>query len=129
MTFATRKTLQAIKRKTSTVDVEGQTFRLQEMSGTERDRFEMAAFKEEGGKRTVDPLYLRARLVAICWVGENGKREYGDEDIAALSDELPASVIAKLFEAAQKLNGLDAVAVDDAAKNSESGPPAASTSG
>jgi hypothetical protein len=76
----------------------------------------------------VDPLYLRARLVAMCMIGEDGARLYTDDQISELSDEVPASVIAKLFEAAQKLNGLDAAAVEIAAKNSVSVPPDASTS-
>lgn len=127
--IAGRDVFKTIPRKTVDVELdEVGTFRLREMSGTERDRFEIAAFKEVDGKRTVEPLYLRARLVAMCLVDDAGARVYSDDQIAELSDEAPASVIAKLFEAAQKLNGLDAAAVEAAAKNLQSGPPAASTS-
>jgi hypothetical protein len=142
MKYATRALLDKAVRKFVEVTVpvwigdngsapveEELTFRLRELSGTDRDRFEIAAFKEEDGKRTVDPLYLRARLVAICAVDpESGKRVYSDEEIVILSDGMPASSLSKLFEAAQKLNGLDAVAVETAAKNSVSAPPGASIS-
>lgn len=101
------------------------TARLREMSGTERDQFEISAFKDEGGKRVVEPLYLRARLVALCLVDEAGVRVFGDEDIEALSGAYPSAVIGMLFEAAQKLNGLAADAVADSAKNSDSVPAAA----
>lgn len=131
MKFGSRETLRAIPRKS--VDVEFPeyecVYRLRELSGTERDRFEVAAFKETpDGKRVVDPLYLRARLVASCLVGEDGKRLYADEYIAELSDDIPASVLGRLFEAAQHLNGLDAAATDTALKNSDSAPAGASPS-
>src|SRR5580765_691528 len=127
MKFGNRASLQAIIRKTEDVQFpEDDTFyRLREMSGTERDKFEIASFKltktngaSTPASREVDPLYLRARLVAMCLVDENGARVYTDEQVRECSDELPAGVLAKLFAAAQKLNGLEATAVEDAAKNS-----------
>lgn len=130
MKLGNRATLKNIQRKTVDVEVPelDASFRLREMSGTERDRFEAAAFKEEGGKRTIDPLYLRARLVALCLIDESGERMYSDAEITTLSDDLPASILGTLFTAAQKLNGLDAQAVEDAGKNSGSAPGGASTS-
>jgi len=122
MKLGNRTTLTAIPRKT--IDVEfpetDTCYRLREMSGTERDKFEVAAFKDgPDGKRVVDALYLRARLVALCMVGEDGERLYADDEIAQLSDAVPASTLGKLWEAAQTLNGLDADAVETAAKNSD----------
>lgn len=139
MKLATRATLKAINRKSVDVPItvsvngsdvlEAQTFRLREMNGTERDKFEISAFKVENGVRVVDPLYLRARLVAMCLVDETGARMYSDDEIAVLSDDIPASVLADLFAAAQKLNGLEGDAAEVAAKNSVSAPTGASTSG
>jgi hypothetical protein len=126
-----RASLQAIQRKTEKVEFpEFDTFYLlREMSGTERDRYEIAAVKEtydpkEGNgkatpRRTIDMLYLRARLVALCMVDENNDRIYADDEVQQLADEIPASVIIKLYTAAQHLNGLD-VTPEDAAKNSDS---------
>lgn len=131
MKLGNRTTITSIPRKT--IDVEFPeldcAYRLREMSGTERDTFEVASFKEDAeGKRTVDPQYLRSRLVALCMVGEDNLRLFADDEVHQLSDGVPAGVIGKLFEAAQKLNGLDAAASEDAAKNSESAQDAASTS-
>ena len=131
MKIGNRASLMAIPRKTVSVlfpeyDTE---YRLREMSGTDRDKFELAAFKyDDEGKRTVDALYLRARMVALCLVDEANVRLYADDEIHMLSDEIPASVIAELFVAAQKLNGLDGAAVETAAKNSASVPADASPS-
>lgn len=128
MKIGNRVSLLAIPRKTLSVpfpeyDTE---YRLREMSGTDRDRFEIAAFKEDAtGKRSVEALYLRARLVALCMVDENNVRLYADDEIDQLSNEIPASVIGRLFAASQTLNGLDASAVEAAAKNSESVPAGA----
>jgi hypothetical protein len=131
MRIGNRASLQAIPRKTVTVRFEeyDTEYRLREMSGTDRDKFEVAAFKEDAeGVRHVQPLYLRARMVALCLVDENNVRLYADDEIEQLSDEIPASVIAVLFVAAQKLNGLGTDAVEAAAKNSESAPAGASAS-
>jgi hypothetical protein len=130
MKLGTRTALEQIARRT--VDVEfadlGFAYRLREMSGTERDKYEISAFKEIDGKRTVDALYLRARLIAFCMVNEKGERLYADDEIELLSNAVSASVLGKLFEAAQKLNSLDASAVDGAEKNFVSVPSDASTS-
>lgn len=101
---------------------------LRGLSGTERDRFEAAVFKDEGGKRTIDPVYLRARLVSLCLVDDAGNRVYTDDQVTELSDDYPSEVLQTLFSAAQKLNGLDAAAVENAAKNSEGAPTGASPS-
>jgi len=131
MKYGNRATLEALARKTIDVEVPeaDACFRLREMSGTERDKFEVGAFKDAAdGKRTVDPLYLRARLVALCLVGEDNVRMYADEEVHQLSDNVTASIIGKLFVAAQTLNGLDGEAVEVAAKNSASVPADASSS-
>ena len=131
MKIGTRSSLMAIPRKTVTVEfTEYDTeYRLREMSGTDRDKFEIAAFSlDDSGSRKVNALHLRARMVALCLVDENNVRLYADDEVHMLSDEIPASVIAELFVAAQRLNGLDADAAERAAKNSASGPAVASPS-
>ena len=120
-----------IPRKTIDVEIPelDTAFRLREMNGTARDKFEIASFVEGAdGKRHVEALYLRARLVAHCYVDENGQQVYADDEVHLLADEYSASVIGKLFEAAQKLNGLEAEAAEAAAKNSASVPAGASPS-
>lgn len=130
MKRGTRSDLQAAQRKT--VDVElpdlDAVYTLREMSGTERDKFEAGTFSEVDGKRIVNTLYLRARLVSLCLVDDTGTRLYADDETHQLSDDVPASVLLKLFEAAQKLNGLAADAIEDATKNSGSAATGASAS-
>jgi len=132
MKSGNRAMLEQAPRKNVAVEIEelDATFSLREMSGTERDIFEVSAFKPRvnGGEREVDPLYLRARLVALCLVGDDGIRLYADDEITQLSDNVPASIIAQLFVAAQKLNGLDAESVEAATKNLKPDRPDASHS-
>ena len=130
MKKGTRAALESVKRKTVAIDLPeiDASFTLREMSGTERDRFEDGTFSEVDGKRVVNTVYLRARLVALCLIDEAGARLYADNEIEQLSDAVPASVLHKLFDAAQKLNGLDQTAVESAAKNSGSAATGASAS-
>lgn len=114
------------------VQYRGKTYYIKEMTGTERDRFEIASFKQNGaGTQRVDMLHLRARLVSFCEVHKDGSRIRGTSEaqIAVYSDRVPSGKLAVLFAAAQKLNGLEATAVEDAEKNSASDPENSSTSG
>lgn len=115
------------EREIIEVQYRNKTYYLREMSGTERDRWEMASFQE--GK--VNPLYLRARLVAFCEVDKDGKQVRGtsEKEVEAFSDKVPSGKLSRLFVAAQELNGIGADAVEKAEKNSASVPADASTSG
>jgi len=127
----TLQDLLSIARKRVVVKVaelDGMEFTLRELSGTERDKFEAWTISEVDGKRTINTTYLRARLVALCMLDEGGARMVPDSEITTLSDGLSSSVLTTLFTAAQKLNGLDGAAVEDAAKNSESAATGASDS-
>jgi hypothetical protein len=142
MRKGTRALLQSAKRREVTVEIPelDAEFTLREMSGTERDKFDGGIFKGAAqikivdGKpsglasRELDTLYFRARLVALCLVEEDGNRMYADDEIQQLSDAIPSRALSVLFEAAQKLNGLDQAAVEAAAKNSASVPTDASAS-
>lgn len=130
MTIAGRNTLKHLARKEERFDIDGQTFILREMSGRARDLFESNALKEVtdiiDGKpvtrRAVEPMLLRARLIALCWMDEEGRPVYGEDEVGMLADDISASVQGALFERAQKLNGLDNDAVEAARKNSAAAP-------
>lgn len=140
MKFGNRASLETIPRKTEDVpfpELDTQ-YRLREMSGTERDLFEMSIFKSAASsngaatpiaQKEVQTLHLRAKLVCLGLVDETGERLYKNDEFRDLSDNVPASVINKLFTVAQKLNGMEATAVEAAAKNSDSGLEDASLSG
>lgn len=137
MELAGRNALLAIKRKSVDLEIAGVgTFRLVEMSGADRDRFEAAAFVETvdvvDGKpqvrRKINGVDLRARLVAASLVGADGVRLFADDEVGQLSAGVPSSILQTLFAAAQKLNGLDGEAVEAAKENFDAAPIDASPS-
>jgi hypothetical protein len=114
-----RDSLKKASRKTLEVDLGDRGKALvQEMSGTDRDAFVAGSFSVVDGKRTPIEERFKARLVVQTLV-ENGKLVYTPEDVDEVSG-LPCSVLDALFSAAQKVNGLDADAIENAAKNSGS---------
>ena len=80
------------------------------MTGTERDAWEMEQYSD--GKVNMDN--MRARLVAATAIDEKGGRLFTSEEAEALGKK-SAKAIAKVFEAAQKLNGLGAGDVEELA--------------
>lgn len=131
MAAFTRAIAARFPRRTATVEIsyapgDGDEFEaisatatLREMSGADRARFAQTVFYEKAdGTRRVDELAAQAGLVARCWIDpETGKRNYGDDEVEQLAQDLPASVVGKLAEAAQRLNGLGAAATETAEKN------------
>jgi len=87
-------------------------FYLRNMTGTERDSWELASFRD--GK--ISPEHFRAKLLVRCIADEQGKRVFTDEDAAALSGK-SSQVLLRLYDVAARLNGIGVKAVDDLAKN------------
>lgn len=83
----------------------GGTVRLRIMTGTERDAFELStsATNSEDKKRNYEN--LRARLVALTAIGEDGTRLFSDEDVAELGRKSSAA-LDRCFEVATRLNAL-----------------------
>ena len=97
----------------------GGTVRVRGLTGAERDAFE-ASIVEQRGKTTHFKMEnLRARLVALSVVGEDGKRIFSDSDVKALGRK-SAVALQRVFKAAQRLSGLTAEDVEELAKNLES---------
>ena len=110
--------LAASDLKHEDVDVQawGGAVRVRVMTGMERDEFRTAISAEGGvaiGK------FSAALLAATC-IDENGDRLFTMEDMEALQAKSAASLDAPA-NVAMRLNGLGGSAVEDAAKNSESG--------
>ena len=70
---------------------------------------------------------LRARLCAMCIVDENGERVFTDADAQVLGRK-SARALDRVFEVAQRLNGMSARDVDDLVGNSATGPSGSSAS-
>jgi hypothetical protein len=75
------------------------------MSGADRDAFEQSLFETVGKDRRQNLNNARAKLVARCLVDEAGNRLFEESDIAALGRK-SAKALDRVFEAAQRLNGL-----------------------
>ena len=83
----------------------GGTVRVRMMTGAERDAFEAATVVRHGKKVETNLANIRARLVALCVVDEKGERLFSEADAEALGKK-SGSALGRVFEAAQRLNGL-----------------------
>ncbi|MFZ5762834.1 MAG: hypothetical protein ACOY8P_07920 [Thermodesulfobacteriota bacterium] len=84
---------------------------IQEMSALDRDRFYVAAAKEDG---TIDPVNFAAKLLVRCIVNQEGARLFVDEEAEPLGRKSQAA-LKRLFDVARRLNGM-AEGADEAAK-------------
>jgi hypothetical protein len=111
--------LEAVDLKSVTVEVPewGGSVLVRTMTGADRDAFEtsMVTVKSDG-TRTPDMTNLRAKLVALTLVDEAGNRMFEVEDIPRLALK-SAAALERVFEVAQRVNGLGLKAEDDAVKN------------
>jgi hypothetical protein len=123
MTLLTRDQILAV----TAVDTEdvavpewGGVVRVKALNGTERDQFEASMI----GK---DFTNVRARLVALACVGEDGKRLFSDKDVFALGLK-SGKALQRVFSAAQRLAGLLPEDIDALTENFTSDPNADSIS-
>jgi len=93
----------------------GGTVFVREITASERDAFEASSLDKKGGAKMVN---IRARLAVLTLSDSEGKRLFGDADVAALG-ELPASAMDRIFEASMRVNRLTKSDVDELEKNSE----------
>lgn len=88
------------------------------LNGTDRDKFEMGSVEMKDGK-VVDFKRdnVRARLVGLCIVDEQGNRVFSDADIEALGRK-SGTALDRVFDVAQRLSGIGKKAQEEARKNS-----------
>lgn len=82
------------------------------LTGVERDQFEASCADDEQGTRN-----FRARLCALCMVGEDGNRlfEFGEaQQLGAKSGQ----ALDRVFDVARRLNGMSKDAIEEQEKNS-----------
>lgn len=94
----------------------GGTVRVRTLSGTERDAFEASIVEQRGKKSSVDMRNIRAKLAARTIVDEDGKRLFSERDVELLGAK-SASALQRVFEVAQRLNGLSDGDVEELVKN------------
>jgi len=106
----------------------GGTVRVRGLTGAERDQFEAAILeRQRDGRLRVRMENIRARLVALACVDEEGERLFSEQDVAALGRK-SAVALQRVFEVAQRLSGLAPQDLEELAKNSGSARRGASTS-
>lgn len=93
----------------------GGTIRVRMLTGAEMDQF-MATVQQHQVNGKIDPKTLRARLVILTAVDEDGARLFTDDDLDALQGKSHAA-IARVFGEAQHLNGLSDDDVEEMAGN------------
>lgn len=106
----------------------GGSVRVQGMSGTDRDAFEASLLKGKGKNTSVNYNNLRAKLLVRSIVDDSGERIFGEHDIAALGAK-SAAALNRVYNVAQRLNGLSDEDVEELTDGLKDDPSADSTSG
>lgn len=99
---------------TQDVDVPewGGKVRIRTLTGTERDKFE-SGIHNNGKPNLAD---FRAKLCALCMVGEDGERMFAEKDVKELGKKSSAA-LSRVADAATKLNGLEDKDVEELTGN------------
>ena len=119
MAFLSRdEILQAQDLPTEDVPVPewGGICRVRGLTGAERDAFEQSIVEQRGKDTRMNLRNIRAKLVAMCVVDEEGNRVFRDED-AELLGKKSAAALNRVFEVAQRLSGLRPEDVEELAGN------------
>ncbi len=121
MALLTRAAIEKVSElKTEEVEVPewGGSVRIRELTGSERDSYEasiVGSKRTRRGREETSELNLRnirARLVGMCLIGEDGARLYSDAEIGVLGAK-SAAVLDRLFDACQRLSGISAADVKE----------------
>lgn len=103
-----------------TEDVEvpewGGTVRVQGLTGAQRDEFESGVVSLKGKRQELNMQNIRAKLVVLSVVDENGERVFTDDD-AGLLGMKSAVALQRVFDVAQRLSGITEDDVEELAKN------------
>lgn len=86
------------------------------LTGAERDAFEQGIVETRGKNTRMNLKNIRARLVALTVVDEQGNRLFSDDDVEPLGRK-SATALNRVFEVAQRLSGLTPADVEELAGN------------
>ena len=86
------------------------------LTGAERDRFEAETMEKRGDGYQANFENLRARLIALSVVDEDGKHLFMAGDVKKLGEKNSAA-LNRIFEVSRRLSGLTGQDVEDLAKN------------
>lgn len=104
----------------------GGVVRVRTLTGAERDAWEQSIITMQANGKKAPTMQrrldnLRAKLVARCLIDDAGARLFTDKDIAALGQK-SAAALSRVFEVAQRLNGLTENDVEELVENFFDGP-------
>lgn len=98
------------------------TVRLRGLTGAQRDAYEASVVEMKGETRRFKLQNLRARLVALCLIDEEGRQLFsGPAAVNALGDK-SAKALDMLFDKARRLSGLTEDDIEELAEDFGSGP-------
>lgn len=83
----------------------GGTVRIKSITGTARDAFEESLRDGKGKDAKVNLRNMRARLISLCAVDENGRRIFTKEQVGKLGAK-NAKPLDRLFDACTQLIGM-----------------------
>lgn len=86
------------------------------LTAAERDAFEQSIVETRGKNTRMNLRNIRAKLVAMTVVDEQGNRIFSDED-AELLGKKSAAALDRIFSVAQRLSGLRPEDVEELAGN------------
>lgn len=92
---------------------------LRGLTGAERDAYELSLATPAGKKMVYHLKNMRARLVAMCVVDEQGRRVFEEGDVQQLGEKSGVALM-RIWKKAQELSGLSDEDVEELGKNSES---------
>lgn len=98
----------------------GGVVRVGMLTGAERDAFEQEIVTRQGKKLLLNLVNIRARLVAMTVVDGEGQRVFSETDVKALGRK-SALALNRVFDVAQRLNGLTEQDMEELAANLEVG--------
>ena len=107
-----KEALLGIKLKTNTVELSEGSVIIREFTTSDREKFELLALKAQEGQAK----NLKAQLIVISLVNENGSRVFGDDEVDKIS-QMPSTVTEKLFNSILELNSMNSDAVEVAEGN------------
>lgn len=109
--------LQAIGRRVTAVEIEGVgSVYMREMSVGERDELRRRLFGADG-TATVSATRWAVETLALTLCDEHGRRLFADGDLSGLLDA-SQPLVERMFVEANRVNRLDAGALEAAEKNS-----------
>ena len=86
------------------------------LTGAQRDEFELSLVEQHGRKQVWHREDVRAKLLVLSIVDEEGNRLFSEGDIQALSQK-SASALERLFNVSRRLSGLSDTDVAELSKN------------